>query len=587
MCNALGMGGERARLIWLLLAALVLLTTSGAVVAICPPHCLCDDDALHASCGSANLDFLPIQLNPEVHHINLSYNKIQKLDFTLYNYNSLISLDLSFNKIQKLGSSNFQYQRNLKYLNLSNNDIINLSRDSLRGLHLLVELDLSFNNLEELHQHTFSELHSLKTLKLSNNKLDILEPGLLKATKFLKNLFLDNNQLVNFPVTAFAETIGLEYLAVSNNYIYSLQEDEMSHLPQLRVLLLDGNVISSIHSAALSGATSLDNLDLSDNNFTMVPTTSLDKLSSLTKLKFGGNFIQTVPSVAFRGLFCLKYLHLDRLEVLETIDPRAFVDNINLERVCLDNNIALKKLPTRLFHGNPHVTHLSVRNNRLSTVEETHFPLDQLRQLRLADNPLECNCSLLWLWRLEHEQKRNKVIHSNTSKHIQEGPNSLQLDSDSIKCAGPEPLQEMLLEDATESQMGCSVGLIATICAIASAGLLLGISSLLLYFGLFKRRLHRTNNNGSTRAEKSELSSNDLPPSTNGTSLRSLHGIDLTHQVPQINKFMITSPLIPDYPVLSHCPWEKSSHSSLPVSVDIYKQFDIPTKTIRPQIVYV
>lgn len=560
----------------LLSSALLVVAVIDLTVGICPARCRCNDDALSASCESANLDFLPIQLNPEVQHINLSDNKITKIDF-LHNYNNLVSLDLSFNKIQKLGAGIFEYQRNLKHLNLSNNEIRNISKDSLKGLRALVNLDLSFNNLEEFHKLAFKELHSLRVLKLSNNQITYLETGLFQAAKYLEELWLDNNQLLEVPYAVFADVVVLQYLSLSNNLVDSVGEDQMPNLTDLRTLLLDGNVINEIHPGALSRLISLDALDLSDNNFTAIPTGSLAKLSNLTKLKLSGNFISAVPPVAFRGLFHLRFLHLDRQDVLKSIDSRAFVDNINLERVWLDDNIALENLPTRLFHGNPHVVQVSITNNQLTTLEAAHFPLDQLKYLRLGGNPLECNCSLLWLWRLAQEQ--NKLKNAN---HTDSG---LTIDSDSIRCAGPEPLHNLLLEQATESQIGCSMSLITTISAIASVCLLLGTASALLYFSPFGRKLRSQRHRRDGRSEKPELP-NEIAPCSNGTNLGNMRGMAHHYEDPRINKYMIGPPLIRDYPILSHCNWEKYGPEPVSLPVDMYRQFDASGKA-RPHIVYV
>lgn len=568
------MGAERARPM-LLPTTLLVLTAAIGAQAICPARCHCNDEALRASCQSANLDFFPIQLNPEVHYINLTFNKISSIDFILYNYNNLITLDLSSNKIQKLGKGNFEYQGNLKYLNLSNNEVGNLSKDSLKGLHALTELDISYNKLEELHDNTFTDLHSLRVLKLNNNLLIYLAPGLLKTAKFLQHFQLDSNQLVEVPVQALADLVNLQHLSLSNNLIESVPEDQMPNLTELQTLMLDGNVIRAVHPGALSGLTSLVSLDLGDNNFTAVPTASLAKLSNLIKLRLSGNFISAVGPVAFRGLFHLRFLYLNGLELLEVIDSRAFVDNINLESVWLDDNIALAILPTRLFHGNPRVTHISIKNNQLKTLEATHFPLDQLKHLRLGGNPLECNCSLLWLWRLEHD---HKIFAKSANKT--DNPHGLVIDSDSIKCAGPEPLKDTLLEEATESQMGCSMGLIATIFAVCSGCLLLGTVSVLLYFGL------RAKHASSDKPEKREISMGDLPQCANGTNMTGLRGLALGYEEPRINRYMVGPPLIADYPVMPHCHWDKYREEDLSVS-DIYiRHFNTAEKT-RPHLFYV
>lgn len=577
----------------MLLTLLFHVVSGGNAAKICPAHCLCDDVKLHATCKRANLDTLPILLNPEVRNINLSQNKIGMIDFALVNYRHLVSLDLSFNRIQKLGSENFLSQINLKYLNLSNNDIGNLTKDSLIGLKALDELDLSYNNLKILHEHVFRELFSLKILKLSNNQLEHLEQGLFKHSKLLQVLHLDNNQLLYIPVSAFADAINLQYLSFSNNLIGDLEENQMPNLPVLRTLLLDGNSINDVHAGALSGVIALNHLDLSDNNFTSVPTASLSKLSNLVKLKLRGNFIISIPPVAFRGLFHLRFLHLDGLEVLETIDVRAFVDNIYLERVWLDNNIKMKKLPTTLFHGNKHLTHISIRNNRLTTLEAAHFPLDQLKVLRLSENPFICNCSLMWLWRLAQEQK--KINENQDQDQIQNQNNTadenhkgLFIDTDGIECAGPEGLEGTLLEETTELQMGCSISLIATISAVVFGVVILSAILIVLYFGPIRRRFNAKNE----EAEKPELEIDSMPnypANGNGTMRNNMHHMAYNEprQIP-MNKYIIGPPIVREYPVISSCRYEKYRQENDPVSMDMYRDhYDVTPKATRPHIVYV
>lgn len=537
---------------------LLMLLLARPARAMCPARCRCNDDILQTSCVGAGLEVVPIQLNPEVRHIDLSHNKIDNVHFTLSFYYNLISLDLSANKIQTLGTSNFESQRNLKHLNLSSNEVESLSKDSFKGLRNLTELDLSFNRLEELPSVTFRELHSLQVLKLTNNQLVFLEEGLLTHAKQLRELLLDDNQLLELPGPAIGDAANLQVLSLSRNLLVSIEDGDMPTLPDLQVLLLDTNVISEIHPGALAGLATLEYLDLSDNNFTSVPTASLAKLSNLTKLHFSGNFIRSVPPVAFRGLFQLRFLRLNRLDLLTRIDSRAFVDNIHLEKIWLDDNIVLQSIPTRLFYGNPRVTHISMRNNQLITLEVSHFPLDQLKSLKLGGNPFQCNCSLLWLWRLQQEQMTRKSGGNDT----EEG--DLNIDVDHIRCAGPEPLTNLLLVDASESQVDCSLGWVAAVSAALFACLLLGTASTLLYFGPMRRRLN-----------KRELPPRESAPCPDGATLT------LTYEDPRVDKYIIGPPLIHEYRALH--PWDTFAKSN---DMDIYRQFDANIKT-RPHIVYV
>lgn len=550
-CAPHGMGGERTRPIW---TVLILLLTE-RTRAMCPARCQCNDDLLQVSCISAGLEVFPIQLNPAVRNLDLHDNKINNIHYFLNNYNNLESLDLSKNKLQTLGSMSFETQVNLKELNLSGNEVQNLTKESLKGLRVLSELDLSFNRLEELSKNTFHELHSLEILRLRGNQIVFMPEEIFKPVKLLRELYLDDNQLLRMPGPAIVEGLDLQLLSLSQNLIESIEEDDVPFLPELRVLLLNGNVINDIHPGALSGLTSLEHLDLSDNNFTFVPTASLAKLSNLTKLQFSGNFIKAVPPVAFRGLFQLRFLHLDRLEVLKQIDSRAFVDNINVERVWLDDNIAISSIPTRMFHGNPRVTHISIKNNQLVTLEASHFPLDQLIRLELSGNPFRCNCSLLWLWRLKEEQRSRAINNTDSAE--------LTVDVENSHCAGPEPLEDVPLADVTESQLGCSISWIAAASIVAFLCFVLTTVFSVIYYSSVKRRL-----------KEREMTPRESARCSNGGG-----SFSLSYGDPAADKYIIGSALVHEYRALPQWTYSKSD-------AEIYNQYDnnIPG---RAHIVYV
>lgn len=98
------------------------------------------------------------------------------------------------------------------------------------------------------------------------------------------------------------------------------------------------------------------------------------------------------------------------------MDARAFADNKRLESASLEGDVRLTALPTRLFHGSPLLSRVSVRGSALASLDAAHFPLDRLHVLDVADVPLTCNCSLLWLWVLGREQLgRQRAEHAATS----------------------------------------------------------------------------------------------------------------------------------------------------------------------------
>ncbi|XP_020800152.1 nyctalopin [Drosophila serrata] len=384
----------------LLLLLLVLLPLES--LAFCPSKCQClgGETNSRALCVDAALEDVPIQLNPETKYINLTLNRIRNLDYALPFYVKLEILDLSQNIIETLGSKNFEYQSELRTLNLSRNLVSSLHKHAFKGLTNLLLLDLSFNRIETVHPTALSDLASLVELDLTNNNIVSMEDNSFKGMPTLEVLVFRNNRLLDVPASNLWHLHALKSLDMSDNLVEFVRNDSFEGLKELLALSLRGNVMSELDVSAFEGLISLKHLDLADNNLTMVPTQQLSKLSNLTYLNLGGNRFSQLPAVAFLNLFHLRELHLSRLDYLQRIDSRAFVDNTHLQTLHLNNNPQLSDIPMRLFQGNPNILEVFMQSNSLQTLYSAQFPVDQLQKLYLGDNPLQCNCSLLWLWRL-------------------------------------------------------------------------------------------------------------------------------------------------------------------------------------------
>lgn len=81
----------------------------------------------------------------------------------------------------------------------------------------------------------------------------------------------------------------------------------------------------------------------------------------------------------------------------------------------------------RLFQGNPNIVEVHLQANSLHTLYAAQFPIDQLEKLYLGDNPLQCNCSLFWLWRLVTGNFENGLPSSSSfsASSSGDGVNSL------------------------------------------------------------------------------------------------------------------------------------------------------------------
>ena len=135
---------------------------------------------------------------------------------------SLLSLDLSFNKIRRINTNSFASLRNLKHLNLSNNEIVVITPDVLDRIPQLSVLDLSENYLQHLHIRFFDyflrkskNLPIKPQLKLSGNffECDCTMVELHNYLSSISNTFTSTFKcLKNDSIAAVLTSVPLEEL---------------------------------------------------------------------------------------------------------------------------------------------------------------------------------------------------------------------------------------------------------------------------------------------------------------------------------------------------------------------------------------
>ncbi|XP_037968681.2 protein artichoke-like [Plutella xylostella] len=568
-----------ARVGWWVVVGLAWLAAARART-LCPARCACDDALRLASCAGAGLEIVPIQLNPEATHINLTHNSIDNLLYTFAFYTQIAVLDISYNKIQDLGSKNFENNMEMTQLNVSHNALRRLEKDTFLGLKRLLDLNLSDNEISNIHTQTFKDLSVLERLDLSNNKLVSFDAETFEPLSALKILSLKNNAILDIPSANLFYVIQLEYLDLSENLVQQVPKNGLQYLKSLRHLDLNSNIISSIDSLAFHNLPLLRHLDLSDNNMTAVPTSSLSKLSNLSHLYLSGNFFQNVTALSFQSLFHLKHLHLSRLYELERIDSRAFVDNINLQKIWMNENVKVREIPPRLFHGNPKLTHIYIKNNALDTLEAAHFPIDKLQELQISGNPFVCNCSLLWLWKLgrECEANNNKV----------ENGTALKIDYELVKCAAPERLRNVMFVQAPESEFGCSSGWVVVAVVVLTVSIVISVVGGVLYF---LGPLKKCKGDKSKQVMTSVMLKSDVSKLGNGLVYSTRREQEAKREVDRY--LMIGSTVSNNFHSLSP-PWhvDKSPYSQEEPEEHVYQQFayeTIPAHRApeKPHIVYV
>ncbi|OWR42253.1 insulin growth factor-binding protein complex acid labile subunit [Danaus plexippus plexippus] len=254
--------GSRGVEKWRWLVVALAWASSAAARTLCPPRCACDDALRAASCANAGLEIVPIQLNPEATHINLTHNSIDNLLYTFGFYTQLTILDISYNRVRDLGSKNFDNNLEMTHLNVSHNALKRLDKDTFVGLKRLRDLDLSDNDISSIHPQTFKDLSVIETLDLSNNMLVTFEADTFEPLSSLRTLSLRNNSILEIPSANLIFLVHLEFLDLSENLIQVVEKHGIPYLKELKHLNLNSNIIESIDQLD-----TLQELEISGNPF--------------------------------------------------------------------------------------------------------------------------------------------------------------------------------------------------------------------------------------------------------------------------------------------------------------------------------
>ncbi|ODM93995.1 Insulin-like growth factor-binding protein complex acid labile subunit [Orchesella cincta] len=374
-----------------------------AVSAVCPNGCSCDDENLHVNCVDANLDIVPITLNPSIQRLILKSNRIRSVDNGLKFYHELNFVDLSHNHLVRIQSGSFISQGKLVELHLNANKISQLSNKTFGGpqspMSSLAVLNLQNNLIDTLEPGVFLFADNLAELDLSQNSIKDVNITAFLGLSNLRILKLDNNELTQVPDvfslrtpipfsagnsgssfgggSGFGSSDSSKYknglvphlaeLSLANNQIEKIRNDAFSAAKNLVNLDLRGCQISTIEQHAFRGLTVLRKLVLTDNNLVNVPTSSFPSLIQLEVLKLGRNNYDRIPKYAFGGLKKLKTLEISGAPVLTHIESEAFSINLDLETVELSSCKKLATLPPKLFKGLSGLKNLVLKENQLSS----------------------------------------------------------------------------------------------------------------------------------------------------------------------------------------------------------------------------
>uniref|UniRef100_A0A1I8NBG2 Leucine rich repeat protein n=1 Tax=Musca domestica TaxID=7370 RepID=A0A1I8NBG2_MUSDO len=314
------------------------------------------------SCGLNNLyekDFIDVK---RLKILTLEGNSIFSMAKNVFQPlgGSLEELQLRSNRIHIVNRQAFGGLKNLKFLDISYNNIISLQGGLFEDLINLEHLDVSHNDVEAIDANTFGKNSKLTSLNLSDNKFSVFEPNSLSHFGHLHLVDLSNTLLEDFHIQS------VDVLQISNSGLKNCN--------------INGGVLR-----LLAANNSLSGLKITQ------------KLV-VQEIDIQGNYFETLDD--FQGMVNLQQLDVSHNHINRLISQRStsiYLQLPNLECLNLAHN-RLRDLSPNEFLMMSKLRSLDLSHNHLLQLSTTTIlkPLRDLQYLYLDNNHLiEFNCSTL------------------------------------------------------------------------------------------------------------------------------------------------------------------------------------------------
>uniref|UniRef100_H2YXG1 Uncharacterized protein n=1 Tax=Ciona savignyi TaxID=51511 RepID=H2YXG1_CIOSA len=177
----------------------------------CPNQCRCDGSIV--DCSRQALTAIPDNIPPYASELFLNHNRIQMIT----------SVGL------------FQKLRNLKKIDLSNNQLTAIEDGAFSGAGSVLELWLNHNVLTDIRGSMFSGLNNLRTLMVRNNHLMCIGNHTFAGLSTVRHLDLYSNQIATILSGAFATMSSLSTLIIVHFLLLSRNLDR----PRYRCYCVD------------------------------------------------------------------------------------------------------------------------------------------------------------------------------------------------------------------------------------------------------------------------------------------------------------------------------------------------------------
>ncbi|KAH0952118.1 hypothetical protein HN011_010384 [Eciton burchellii] len=272
--------------------------------------------------------------------------------------------------------------KELKVLDLSNNEIAEITEEMLNDLPATLRYALLANNKIRRVPSRVIKRDDPFELMLEDNPIEVIEEDAF-ADANLTALYLRSTQLNNLDfIASLPDTLTV--LVVTESRVSSIPDNAFARLDKLLLLHLKDNHIGTLQNGVFRGLESLDTLILNRNVLGKIEPLVFDGLTSLRILDLQNNSIHDLRDIIFAGLTSLDNLLLSSNKIVQ---PTFGVHlPANLKTLDLMNN-EIEALEQGDFVHAP-TSSLYLNNNKISRISRGAFDLPTLKNLHLDNNRL-------------------------------------------------------------------------------------------------------------------------------------------------------------------------------------------------------
>ncbi|XP_056292119.1 toll-like receptor 8 [Pseudoliparis swirei] len=321
--------------------------------------------------------------HPKVCDYELSHRLIKRECF-----DSGRVLDLSSNNLFFITPKQFQGYENIACLNLSGNGFSAAPNGTeFSTLPNLTYLDLSFNKIDLAYDNAFNELKQLKVLDLSNNDHYFKAYGITHNLNFTQNL----------PALRVLNMSHNSISTLTTKRMYSKSLTELQFTQNRLGTLWKEN--DGSYEMLFTNLTNLTILDISCNTIAKIPDSVYEYLPpNLITLRINHN---SLTDFTWDKLKFFHQLQILDLSFNSLSNVTSINSNISLTFLDLSHN-NIFHLDNWFLKGAKSLTTLNLSNNKLTTINQSTFQSkSQIQTLFLQKNPFQCTCDsldfILWI----------------------------------------------------------------------------------------------------------------------------------------------------------------------------------------------